>query len=67
MSTHLTRSRRGAFVLLGLALLVVQPVVFIAVRSAFGAHRFDGLSLLSLVLVAVGALILHRHGSRQGA
>lgn len=65
MSTHLTKPRRGAFVLLGLALLIVQPVVFIAVRSAFGAHRFDGLSLLSLLLVVAGAFMLHRHGSRQ--
>lgn len=67
MSTHMTKPCRGAFVLLGLVLLIVQPVMFIAVRSAFGAHRFDGMSLLSLLLVVAGAFIVHRHGSRQGA
>ncbi len=67
MSTHLTKSRRGAFVLLGLALLIVQPVAFIAVRTAFGAHRFDGMSLISLLLVGAGAFILHRFSIRPGA
>lgn len=67
MHTQTARDRHGLAVMVGLLLVLVQPVVLIVVRSVLGSHRFDGISLISCLLVAAGAALLCRHTQQPEA
>lgn len=69
MSTNrpavLTDARRGYKVLAGLIMIFVIPAVYLLVRIAIGENRFDGLSLLILVIVGRGGYFVYDNTPRK--
>ena len=55
---HLCQIRAVAMPLIGLFLLFVQPFATTVIRLAMDELRFDGLSLINIMLVALGGWIL---------